>query len=133
MSTQQYIVVFKEGVTKEDVDKYAQQVEDNGGNVTNRYESVLNGFAAHLPESFFLSLQDDGLIDYIDSIIIFKDSASPEEIAAVMEQVRQAGGQIINTYNSVIKGFAATLSESHLQALRSITRSPNSAIKYIGS
>ncbi|KAG5342957.1 hypothetical protein J132_05631 [Termitomyces sp. J132] len=60
-----YIVVFKKNVTKEQIDKYADEVNNNGGKVTNVYESVLNGFAAHLPDSYFQSLQADDVIDYI--------------------------------------------------------------------
>jgi hypothetical protein len=39
-----------------------------GGNVGQRYDSVLNGFSATIPDSFMSqlqSLQGEGVIDYI--------------------------------------------------------------------
>ncbi|KAF5385744.1 hypothetical protein D9615_002512 [Tricholomella constricta] len=67
--SQKYIVVFKEGVTPEQINKYAQDVSDNGGNVTNRYDpTFLKGFAAAIPDQFLQSLQSlqGDVIDYIE-------------------------------------------------------------------
>ncbi|PFH47546.1 hypothetical protein AMATHDRAFT_67561 [Amanita thiersii Skay4041] len=64
--TPRFIVVFKPHVTKEQVEEYAQKVNDNGGDVTHRYDNVLNGFAATLPDNFMQNLQGDDLIDYIE-------------------------------------------------------------------
>jgi len=61
-----FIVVFKDGVTQDQVQKYADSLHSNGGTVTHRYGAVLNGFAANIPESFFKSLQGDDLIKYIE-------------------------------------------------------------------
>ncbi|KAG6878477.1 hypothetical protein C0992_008102 [Termitomyces sp. T32_za158] len=69
-----YIIVFKPNVTKEQVDKYAEEVDSNGGKVTNRYDSVLNGFAAHLPNTYFQNLQGDDAIDYIGACSFSKTS-----------------------------------------------------------
>ncbi|KAG5645199.1 hypothetical protein DXG03_006717 [Asterophora parasitica] len=70
MSTQKYIVVFKEHVTKEQVNKYAEDVNQNGGEVTNRWDTVLNGFAAVIPDAHFQKLQSltDDVIDYIGAL-----------------------------------------------------------------
>ena len=34
--------------------------------MTNRYETVLNGFAAEIPDSFLGNLQGNDLVDYIE-------------------------------------------------------------------
>jgi hypothetical protein len=66
-----YIVVFKDHATQEQIDTCANNVNNNGGGVTQRYDSVLKGFAAVIPDSFFGQLQADDLIDYIepDSVV----------------------------------------------------------------
>jgi len=63
-----YIVVFKDGVSDEDIKKYAEQVNSQGGQVTNVYDTVLRGFAAEMPQEMlmeFKSLQG-GIVDYIE-------------------------------------------------------------------
>lgn len=68
MSAGKFIVVFKPEVTQDEITKYVDQVNTNGGEVTHRYDSVLNGFAATLtPESLqsFQSLTG-GVIAYIE-------------------------------------------------------------------
>jgi len=66
-SNPSFIVVFKDGVTKDQINKYVNEVNNNGGKVTHRYES-LNGFAANIPESFLTSFRADadGLIKYVE-------------------------------------------------------------------
>jgi len=65
-----FIVVFKEGTTKEQIDGYVSQLKGSGGSVTNSYydseHSILNGFAAEIPQSFLSSLQQESVIDYIE-------------------------------------------------------------------
>jgi len=65
-SNPSFIVVFKDGVRKEQVDKYVDDLHSNGGAVTHRYTAVLNGFAANIPETFLKNLQGDDLIKYIE-------------------------------------------------------------------
>jgi hypothetical protein len=81
--------VFKDNVSQDDIKKYAEDLKCAGtlshsktltmrhthnsqsaigGEVTNYYDSVLNGFAAVIPDSFMSklqSLQSDNVIDYI--------------------------------------------------------------------
>ncbi|RDB16741.1 Serine proteinase inhibitor IA-2 [Hypsizygus marmoreus] len=66
-----YIVVFKDSATTEQIDQYVEKVNSNGGEVANRYDAVLKGFAATIPDHFLASLQGDDIIDYIepDSIV----------------------------------------------------------------
>ncbi|KAF6766208.1 hypothetical protein DFP72DRAFT_1038927 [Ephemerocybe angulata] len=61
-----FIVVFKEGVTSEQIGNYCKEVEDA---VRGRYDQgagILNGFSATIPASFHASLVGDELIDYIE-------------------------------------------------------------------
>jgi len=60
-----FIVVFKDGVTKDQVKKYADDVNSKGGSVTQQWD-IINGFAANIPESFLSSLQGDDCIKYIE-------------------------------------------------------------------
>ncbi|KAI9026953.1 aldehyde dehydrogenase [Hyaloraphidium curvatum] len=46
-----YIVVFKKGTTKADVEKAIKNVEASGGTIRHRYDSVFTGFAADVPDS----------------------------------------------------------------------------------
>ncbi|KAI0769792.1 hypothetical protein BD413DRAFT_613804 [Trametes elegans] len=68
MSSETFIVVFKDGVSQAEIDKFANDVNENGGQVKNRYDSVLRGFSAAIPESFLLRLQSfqGSVIDYIE-------------------------------------------------------------------
>ncbi|KAG8983126.1 hypothetical protein FRB90_006293 [Tulasnella sp. 427] len=61
-----FIVVFKESATQEQINEYAEQVNSNGGKVTNHYGTVLKGFAAELTESQFQNFQGNDIIDYIE-------------------------------------------------------------------
>ncbi|KAH9839391.1 uncharacterized protein C8Q71DRAFT_749242 [Rhodofomes roseus] len=63
-----YIVVFKDHVSDADVEKYAADVGANGGEVGNRFGSLLKGFSATIPTSYLNQLQSlqGGIIDYIE-------------------------------------------------------------------
>ncbi|KII92391.1 hypothetical protein PLICRDRAFT_37166 [Plicaturopsis crispa FD-325 SS-3] len=64
-----YIVVFKSTATPEQIEKYATEVSNSGGEVTNRYDTVLKGFSAAIPDSYLTqlqSLQGGGVVDYIE-------------------------------------------------------------------
>jgi len=66
-----YIVVFKHTASKEDIDKFAESVTDDGGEIIHKYETGLKGFAANLSENTlakFNSFQkeSDSIIDYIE-------------------------------------------------------------------
>ncbi|CDO75682.1 hypothetical protein BN946_scf184941.g35 [Trametes cinnabarina] len=62
-----YIVVFKDHVPQSEIDKYANEVNANGGEVAQRYDNVLKGFSATIPEAYLQRLQSfqDSIIDYI--------------------------------------------------------------------
>ncbi|KAJ7595045.1 hypothetical protein C8J56DRAFT_928269 [Mycena floridula] len=51
-----YIVVFKDGVTKDQIQKYADDIKTNGGEIGHTYDSM-NGFSATIPDASLSSLQ----------------------------------------------------------------------------
>ncbi|TFK89108.1 protease propeptide/inhibitor [Polyporus arcularius HHB13444] len=63
-----YIVVFKDHVSQGEVDKYANEVAANGGAVKQRYDTVLKGFSASIPDTYLQQLQSfqGSVIDYIE-------------------------------------------------------------------
>ncbi|TFL04732.1 hypothetical protein BDV98DRAFT_562747 [Pterulicium gracile] len=65
-STQRYIVVFKDSANKEQIQKYAQNIKESGGEIGHHYDSVMKGFSASIPASFLQQLQGDDIIDYIE-------------------------------------------------------------------
>ncbi|KAG8863559.1 hypothetical protein FRB96_008299 [Tulasnella sp. 330] len=69
--SQRYIVVFKNTATKDQIDNYEAKVNSSGGEVTRRFDTGMNGFAAMIPDSFLTKLQADSIIDFIepDSIV----------------------------------------------------------------
>ena len=66
VSPQKYIVVFKDSATEKDIDSHIQHVKDAGGEVGHRYDSVMKGFSASLPEQLLSSFQGSDIIDYIE-------------------------------------------------------------------
>ncbi|KAG8983127.1 hypothetical protein FRB90_006294 [Tulasnella sp. 427] len=61
-----YIVVFKDSATQEQIEQYAEEVNNGGGEVTARYDTVIKGFAAYLTGSQLQNFQGDDIIDYIE-------------------------------------------------------------------
>ncbi|KAH9479834.1 Serine proteinase inhibitor IA-1 [Psilocybe cubensis] len=70
MSGAPYIVVFKDDVTKEQIDQYVKEVQQAGGELKTRFDEdggILNGFAAKIPDSYLQSLQSfTDVISYIE-------------------------------------------------------------------
>ncbi|KAI0743611.1 hypothetical protein C8Q80DRAFT_1182246 [Daedaleopsis nitida] len=64
----EYIVVFKDNVSDADVERHADDIAANGGEINQRYGTVLKGFAATIPESYFSSFQslNADVISYIE-------------------------------------------------------------------
>ncbi|KAG2008544.1 hypothetical protein CC2G_013967 [Coprinopsis cinerea AmutBmut pab1-1] len=61
-----YVIAFRRGVTPEEVDLYMQTINNNGGKVIRRFESIINGFKAELPEEFLENLRHERTIEYIE-------------------------------------------------------------------
>ncbi|TFK29539.1 hypothetical protein FA15DRAFT_664086 [Coprinopsis marcescibilis] len=69
-----YIIGFKDSATEADIERYAKDLNSNGGSVTNEFYKnggILKAFAGHVPASFLSSLQaqslqSDSIIDYIE-------------------------------------------------------------------
>ncbi|KAF8159895.1 hypothetical protein B0H34DRAFT_705258 [Crassisporium funariophilum] len=69
--TNGYIVVFNDDVTKDEITKYVDDINKNGGNVKVRYDEgggILNGFAAAIPDGYLESFRSSytGVIKYIE-------------------------------------------------------------------
>jgi len=69
--SEKYIVVFKSGTSQEAINKFADTVNSDGGEVTHRYDTILKGFTAKLSPNTLanfnsLQAQDDSIIDYIE-------------------------------------------------------------------
>ncbi|KAF8608617.1 hypothetical protein BDV93DRAFT_518699 [Ceratobasidium sp. AG-I] len=62
-----YIVVFKDGTPKPEIDKAMTDLEAQGGKVTQKLD-LINGFAAEIPDAHLTSLQSfvGDKIDYIE-------------------------------------------------------------------
>ncbi|KIO25923.1 hypothetical protein M407DRAFT_243920 [Tulasnella calospora MUT 4182] len=51
-------------------------------------------------------------------IVVFKDHATQDQIDRYAEQINGGGGAVTARYDSVLKGFAATLTASQLQSFQ---------------
>ncbi|TRM69801.1 hypothetical protein BD626DRAFT_563519 [Schizophyllum amplum] len=64
------VVVFKEGTTEAEIKQHADEIEAQGGYVTEMYDYLLKGFSAFVPESYLMHLQSltgsGGVVDYIE-------------------------------------------------------------------
>ncbi|KIJ97673.1 hypothetical protein K443DRAFT_239265 [Laccaria amethystina LaAM-08-1] len=89
MSAGKFIVVFKPEVTQDQITEYVDQVNNSGGEVTHRYDSVLNGFAATLTplslQSFQSLVGTGGVIDYIEPDGIVTIHLSQEFCTTIVE------------------------------------------------
>ncbi|KAJ7287537.1 hypothetical protein C8J57DRAFT_1284212 [Mycena rebaudengoi] len=63
-------------------------------------------------------------------IVMFKSTATPEQIAKFAETVSTDGGQVTHNYD-IIKGFAANLNEKTLQSFQSSLQAPDNIIETI--
>ncbi|KAF7361909.1 Protease propeptide/inhibitor [Mycena venus] len=64
-------------------------------------------------------------------IVVFKSTASQEDISKFKETVTSEGGEIGQTFATTMKGFSATLSQKTLTQFNSLQEDPNSPIDYI--
>ncbi|KAF8502180.1 hypothetical protein F5888DRAFT_1800663 [Russula emetica] len=65
-----FIVVFKKDVPQDTIDRQADAVNQNGGLVNNKFDFILKGFSAEIPEGYLFTLQNslgaaDSPISYI--------------------------------------------------------------------
>jgi len=65
---QKYIVVFRDDTSKEVIENVINQINDTGGEVTNRFNSIMKGFSAKLSDVQLQSLDSlqGGVIEYIE-------------------------------------------------------------------
>jgi len=65
-----YMVIFEPGTSLDTIEKYINQVEEEGGQIKHRYSSSLLGFSAILPSSALASLESNaqgGPIRYVEA------------------------------------------------------------------
>ncbi|KND00483.1 uncharacterized protein SPPG_04799 [Spizellomyces punctatus DAOM BR117] len=62
-----YIVVFKSDTPQEVINKAANDVEASGGTIGHRYDSVMKGFSATLPDNVLTTFQSHDKVDYIEA------------------------------------------------------------------
>ncbi|KAJ7783175.1 protease propeptide/inhibitor [Mycena metata] len=64
-------------------------------------------------------------------IITFKSSATKEQIDEFAATVKSEGGEVGHRYDTVMKGFSATLSEKTLTKFNSLQAEADSPIDFI--
>ncbi|KAJ5827213.1 hypothetical protein N7447_003976 [Penicillium robsamsonii] len=61
-----YVVIFKDSATTEQINAYVEQINANGGTVINRFpDMIARGFTASIADSDFQKFQSDPLIDRV--------------------------------------------------------------------
>ncbi|VDB95954.1 unnamed protein product [Peniophora sp. CBMAI 1063] len=53
-------------------------------------------------------------------IVVFNKTTSAEDIEKEIAAVEAAGGEVYQKYTTSLKGFAATIPDSHLQELKNL-------------
>ncbi|KAG8902878.1 hypothetical protein FRB99_004006 [Tulasnella sp. 403] len=61
-----FIVVFKDHATHQQIDEYCDRVNNTGGQVKHRYKDILKGFSAKMELHHLQSLQGDDIIAYVE-------------------------------------------------------------------
>ncbi|KAG9050747.1 hypothetical protein FS837_002691 [Tulasnella sp. UAMH 9824] len=67
--------------------------------------------------------QDDSAPYYI---VVFKNSATQDEISSFIRDAKDQGAQVKHTYTNVFKGFSASMNPAHMRSLKD-----HSIIEYI--
>ncbi|KAF9585596.1 hypothetical protein BGW38_001649 [Lunasporangiospora selenospora] len=60
------LVIFKEDTPPSEIENAIRNVESQGGRITQRYTSVMLGFAAQLPDNTVQSMASNPHVDYIE-------------------------------------------------------------------
>ncbi|KAF8981722.1 hypothetical protein BGZ46_002385 [Entomortierella lignicola] len=64
--TNKVIVVFKQGTPEEVINAAVKEVEEQGGQITQKYTSALLGFAATVPDVSVNALANHASVDYVE-------------------------------------------------------------------
>lgn len=68
LPTWTYIVVFKAETPPETIDAAAKRLDERGGKIGRRYDTVLRGFSVALPQSFDIDwLKGLDGVDYVEA------------------------------------------------------------------
>ncbi|KAG0032475.1 hypothetical protein BGZ81_010822 [Podila clonocystis] len=65
--TNKVIVSFKPETTTAHIETAIKEIEANGGKIIHRYDSVLRGFAAEIPDNSIQALTVDEHVDYVEA------------------------------------------------------------------
>jgi hypothetical protein len=52
-------------------------------------------------------------------IVVFKDSATEQQIQNYVDQINNGDGKVLHRYDTVLKGFSASLSDNYVSTLKS--------------
>jgi len=67
MSSGEYIVCFKDGTSKEVIEKAISEVEQQGGEIKHRYTTTMLGFSAKLPDQVLTTMVNSSDIDFVEA------------------------------------------------------------------
>ncbi|KAG4091684.1 hypothetical protein H8356DRAFT_1707133 [Neocallimastix lanati (nom. inval.)] len=67
MSSGDYIVCFKEGTSNEVIEKAIAEVKAQGGEIKQRYETTMLGFAAKLPDQVLTTMTNSSDVDFVEA------------------------------------------------------------------
>ncbi|KAE8210894.1 hypothetical protein CF327_g5292 [Tilletia walkeri] len=66
-----FIVIFKKDAPQSEIDSQVSEIESQGGKITQKYEGLMKGFAAQMPQNIALGLtsaSEGGKHPHIDYI-----------------------------------------------------------------
>lgn len=101
-----YIVVFKDGAGPDKVDAAMKGL--GGGQVHYRYSSVLNGFAASLPEQALNGLLRNPNVDYVEVDAVVTIDATQSPATWGIDRIDQRALPLSNSYTYNYTGSGVT-------------------------
>ncbi|CAE7230045.1 unnamed protein product [Rhizoctonia solani] len=61
-----YIVMFTEEATKDEIESYKQRVRDNGGSIKYEYD-IIKGIAVSMPTDYVQSFANDRIVSTMEA------------------------------------------------------------------
>ncbi|KAJ3186715.1 hypothetical protein HDU85_007535 [Gaertneriomyces sp. JEL0708] len=62
-----YVVAFKADTPQDVIDQAAKDIEAQGGKIGHKYDTVMKGFAATLPDNLLTTFKAHDKVDYIEA------------------------------------------------------------------